>query len=146
MDLPNSAIHSFMDMGGQKSMTSIKVDFNEFDKDELNTSKVNVVSTGQTKKILGYLCEEFQVTGPKLSGKVWATQETDISFQKAFSQRASKKRKNNKGIDQSWFNMVEGLILEMNMIDYSRKKPKPIKMECTKLSKQKFTIETELYK
>lgn len=143
MDLPNSAIHTFMDMGGQKSMTSIKVNYDDFDGDELNTSKVNVVSTGQTKKILGYLCEEFQVTGPKLSGKVWVTQEADVSFQKAFNQQKSNK---NKGIDQSWFNMVEGLVLEMNMIDYSRKKPKPIKMVCTKLSEQEFTIETLQYK
>jgi len=145
IDLSNSAIHSFMDLGGKKSMTSMKIELDDVNRGDLNTSKFHIASTGQTKKILGYQCEEFQVTGPKLSGKVWVTQEADISFYKAFSQLRSKKFKNVKGMDQSWISLVEGLALEMKMIDYSRKKPKPIEIICTGISENDFTIETAQY-
>lgn len=145
MDLPNSAIHTFMNMGNQKMLTSFKIDLDDIDEDPSNGSEFSINSTGQTKNIIGYDCQEFQVTGPKLSGKVWVTQDADISFQKAFAQLKSKKMKSKKGIDQSWVTMVDGLTLEMNMIDYSRKKPKTIKMICTSLAENPFTIETSTY-
>jgi hypothetical protein len=144
-DLPNEAIHTFMDLGDQKTMSSIRIDLNAPSEEKMNTNNFSVVPTGQTKKILGFECEEFQVTGPKLSGKVWVTQEADISFQKAFNQLKSKKMKRSKGVDQSWVSMVDGLALEMKMIDYSRKKPKPITMICTSLTKGDFSIETSKY-
>lgn len=142
IDLPNSAIHTFMDLGNQKSITSFKVDLEATTENEINTSKFTINSTGQTKNIVGYLCEEFQVTGSQLSGKVWVTQDAGVSFQKAFSRL---KNKNNKGIDPSWVNMVDGLVLEMEMIDYSQKNATPIKMRCTSLSKIDFKIETANY-
>ncbi len=145
MDLPNSAIHTFMGLGNQKKMSSIKIDLDDVGDEHTDTSRFHFNSTGQTKKILGYLCEEFQVTGPKLSGKVWATKEADVSFQRAFTQLKSKKVKRGKGIDQSWVSMVDGLTLEMTMIDYSRKNPKPITMICTELQKNAFSIETSQY-
>lgn len=113
MDLPNSAIHSFMNLGNQKSVTSIKIDLDGFGENEKEESNFNVVSTGQTKIILGYTCEAFQVTGPQSSGKVWVTKVADISFQKAFSELKSKKLKLNNGINQSWVSMVDGLTLPL---------------------------------
>lgn len=145
MDLQNSAIHSFMNFGDQKSMTSIKIDLDDIDEDEKKAPNFNIVATGQTKIILGYTCEEFQVTGSKLSGKAWVTKDAEISFQKAFSQLKTKKMKLSKGMDQSWVSMVDGLALEMEMIDYSDKKPKPIKMMCTELKENAFSIETADY-
>ncbi|WP_350286626.1 DUF4412 domain-containing protein [uncultured Croceitalea sp.] len=145
MDLPNAAIHTFMDLGGRKTSNSIKIDLDEVDLDEMNTNEFTISATGMSKEIIGFLCEEFQVTGPQLSGTVWVTQEADISFQKAFSQLKSKKIKRLKGIDQSWVSMVDGLTLEMKMIDYSQKKPKPIRMICTSLNETNFSIETSEY-
>lgn len=145
MDLPNSAIHSFMDLDGQKSMTSIKIDLDDVSDTEIDTHEFSVSPTGQTKEIIGFECQEFQVTGPQVSGTVWVTQEADISFQKAFTQLKSKKMKLFKGMDQSWVSMVDGLVLEMKMVDYSRKKPKPIKMICTSLSQNDFGINTSEY-
>ncbi|MGJ8744371.1 DUF4412 domain-containing protein [Polaribacter sp.] len=145
MDLPNSAIHTFMDLGGHKTMNSLKIDLEDVGNMQTNTSDFTIVATGQTKEIIGYQCEEFQVTGPQLSGKVWVTNQADISFQKAFTQLKSKKMKLTKGMDQSWVSMVDGLTLEMNMIDYSRKKNKSVKMICTSLSKSDFSINTSQY-
>ncbi|PCJ95289.1 MAG: hypothetical protein COA50_08740 [Flavobacteriaceae bacterium] len=145
MDLPNSAIHTFMDFGNRKTSNSIKIDLDEVSDSEKNPANFSISPTGQSKKIIGFTCEEFQVTGPQLSGTVWVTQEADISFQKAFSQLKSKKMKGTKGMDQSWVSMVDGLALEMKMIDYSQKKPKPVKMICTSLSKSNFSIDTAAY-
>jgi hypothetical protein len=145
MDLPNSAIHSFMDLDGQKSMTSIKIDLDDVSDTEIDNHEFSISPTGQTKEIIGFECQEFQVTGPQVSGTVWVTQEADISFQKAFTQLKSKKMKLTEGVDQSWVSMVDGLALEMKMIDYSRKNPKPIKMICTSLSHNDFGINTSEY-
>jgi len=145
MDLPNSAIHTFMDFGDQKTMTSISIDLEDGSNTEMEDQEFSISPTGQSKQILGYVCQEFQVTGPQLSGNVWVTQEADISFQKAFTQLKSKKMKLTKGMDQSWVSMVDGLVLEMKMIDYSKKNPKPIKMICTDLSASDFNINSLEY-
>ncbi|MBT8195845.1 MAG: DUF4412 domain-containing protein, partial [Bacteroidia bacterium] len=145
MDLPNSAIHSFMNLDGQKSCTSIKIDLDDVSDTELNANKFSISPTGQTKKIIGYDCQEYQVTGPQLSGKVWVTQDADISFQKAFTQMKSKKMKLNKGVDQSWVSMIDGLALEMKMIDYSRKNPESIYMLCKDIRETDFSINTSEY-
>lgn len=145
MDLPNAAIHTFMNMAENKSMSSFAIDL-DFDPDtDSNGDRFSVSPTGQRKEILGYNCEEFQVTGPELSGTVWVTQEAEISVQKAFSELRSKKIKRLKGIDQTWVSMVDGIALEMVMIDYSKKKPKTIKMICTDLSERDFSINTLEY-
>lgn len=145
MDLPNSAIHTFMDLGHTKTMNSMRIDLNDLDDENIEGPDFNIAPTGQTKKIIGYDCEEFQITGPQISGTVWVTQEADISFQKAFTQLKSKKIKVTKGMNQSWVSMVDGLALEMKMIDYSTKNPRPINMVCTDLSESDFTINTLEY-
>ena len=145
MDLPNAAIHTFMDFGNRKTSSSIRIDIEEVKEAEMNSNEFTISATGKSKEIVGFICDEFQVTGPQLSGTIWVTQEADISFQKSFTQLKSKKMKASKGIDQSWVSMVDGLALEMKMIDYSRKNPKPIQMICTSLEELEFTIITEDY-
>ena len=145
MDLPNSAIHTFMDLGGKKSMSSFKVDFEEVDEAEMNMNEFTIDATGKTKEIIGYPCKEYLVTGHHLSGRVWVTEDADISVQMAFSQLKSKKIKRLKGMNQSWLSMIDGLALEMKMMDYSQKNPKPIKMICTWLGESEFSINTADY-
>ncbi len=146
MDLPNSAIHTFMDLNNQRSTNSIKIDLDDISDTDVDAVDFSVSPTGQVKTILGYDCVEYQITGPQLSGTAWITQDAGISFQKAFSQLRSKKMKLTKGVDQSWLSMVDGLALETKMIDYSAKTPKRISMICTELSEQDFSIDTADYK
>ena len=47
-----------------------------------------------------------------------------------------------KGVDQSWVSMVDGLALEVRMIDRSKKKPRAIHMICTDLQETPFVINT----
>ena len=65
MDLPNAAIHTFMDFGDQKTTNSFKIPLEDSTDDALDTDGFSIVSTGQTKTILDYECEEFEVTGPR---------------------------------------------------------------------------------
>lgn len=142
MDLPNSAVHTFMNLGNKKSMSSFKIDLEEVDEAEMNMDEFVIAITGQTKEIIGYQCEEYQVTGPQLSGNVWVTQDAGITVQKAFSRLQSKKIKGLKGMNQSWTSMIDGLVLEMKMIDYSQRNPEPVKMVCTSLKESSFNINT----
>lgn len=145
MDLPNAAVHTFMNLGDKKSMSSFKIDLDEVDEVEMNMNEFTISSTGQSKSIIGYPCEEYQVTGPQLSGKVWVTQDAGITIQKAFSRLQSKKIKGLKGMNQSWTSMVDGLVLEMKMIDYSQRNPEPLHMICTSLEETEFNINTADY-
>jgi len=85
------------------------------------------------------------VKGPDLHGTIWVTQEAPISFSDAFSKIKSKNKNSSKGIDQSWMSMIEGLTMEMNMTDTSKRKPKNIVMRCTAVDETDYTIETALY-
>lgn len=145
MDLPNSAVHTFMNLGDKKSMSTFKIDLEEVDEVEMNMNEFTMESTGQTKSIIGYPCEEYQVTGPQLSGTIWVTQNAGITIQKAFSRLQSKKIKGLKGLDPSWTSMVDGLVLEMKMIDYSQRNPEPLHMICTSLEETEFNIYTADY-
>ncbi|WP_027065242.1 DUF4412 domain-containing protein [Maribacter sp. Hel_I_7] len=143
MDLPNEAIHTFMNMGGQRTTNSVQLDLEDAPELDMDSDDYSVSNTGQTKDILGYECDEYQVTGPQLSGTVWITQDADISFNTAYSSLRKKKFKNiKKGIDPSWLSIIDGLVLEMDMIDYSQKNAKPVHMICTQLIEKDFSINT----
>lgn len=147
MDLQNEAIHTFMNMGGQRSTSSIKLNLEDSSNLKMDSDDYAVSKTGQTKAILGYECDEYQITGPQLSGTIWLTEDADISFYKAYSSLKTKKFKNIKnGIDPSWLSIINGLVLEMQMIDYSQKNPKPVEMICTQLIENDFSINTLDYK
>ena len=143
IDLPNEAIHTFMNMGGQLTTNSVQLDLEDAPELAMNNDDYKISQTGQTKDILGYECDEYQVTGPQLSGSVWITEDADISFHTAYSSLRTKKFKNiKKGIDPSWLSIIDGLVLEMDMIDYSQKNAKPVHMICTELIEKDFSINT----
>jgi len=146
MDLPNSVIHTFMNLNNQRTTNSIKIDLDDIPDTDIDATSFSVSPTGQVKTILGYDCIEYQITGPQLSGTAWITQDAGISFQKAFSQLKSKKIKLSKGVDQSWLSLVDGLALETKMIDYSNKKPQEVHTICTALTAEYFSIDTADYK
>lgn len=142
MDLSKKTAYNFMDFGDVKSMMSFGLDFEEIVENTQENSGMSIEATGNTKTILGYSCDEYKVNGDNLHGTIWVTQDAPISFSDAFSKVKSK----NKNIDQSWMSMTEGLTMEMDMTDTSKKKPKNILMRCIALDETDFTIETAQYK
>jgi hypothetical protein len=142
MDLLRKTAYNFMDFGENKSMMSFGLDFEKVVENQTDTN-VLVEPTGNTKEILGYECEEYQVAGEDFEGTIWVTHEAEISFSDAFA--LVKKQKKNKSYNQSWMSMVEGLTVEMNMIDTSKKKPKTMKMQCTSVDVTDYIIYTNDY-
>ncbi|MGB5437988.1 MAG: DUF4412 domain-containing protein [Maribacter sp.] len=141
MDLPRKTAYNFMDFGANKSMMSFGLDFekvveNQTDKDVL------IEATGNTKEILGFECEEYKVAGEDFNGTIWVTHDAEISFSDAFGKTQKNK---NKGVNQAWMSMVEGLTMEMNMTDTSKKKAKKIKMQCTEVNPTDYIIYTSDY-
>ena len=145
MDLSKKTAFSFMDFGDVKSMMSFGLDIEEIVDNTQENEQMSIEPTGNIKNIIGYNCDEYLVKGPDLHGAIWVTQEAPISFSDAFSKVKTKNKNSSKGIDQSWMSMIEGLTLEMQMTDTSKRKPKNILMQCTGVEETNYIIETALY-
>lgn len=141
MDIDRKAMFMFMENKGDKSQMSMSLDLEDITDDAIEDTDVSVTATGNTKTILGYTCEEFKVVGKDMTGSVWITQSAGISFIKSFYNVKVK-----KGASQSWMKMLNGLTMEMDMVDTSKRKPQSIKMTCIALDKNDLTIKSSDYK
>ncbi|WP_166967524.1 DUF4412 domain-containing protein [Yeosuana marina] len=141
MDLSRKTMYMFMENKGDKSQMSMSLDLEEIADDAHEETNVKVTPTGKTKTILGYKCEEYKVVGNDLNGTIWVAPNADISFSKSFYNIKAK-----KGMDQSWMKMINGLTLQMDMVDTSNRKPQNINMTCIALEKLKLNIHTSDYK
>ncbi len=145
LDIPEQTAHTFMDMGDSKTIMSFGLDLEGEVDETMDQASMEITITGNTKEILGYQCEEYQVTGPDHEGTLWVTQEASVSFSDAFVNLKSDKSQSNSGLNQAWMSMVDGLVLEMTMTDTTRKKPTTIQMICTDLQESEFSIDPSQY-
>ena len=141
MDLSRKTIYMFMESKGDKSQMGMNLNLEEVADDAMEQTDVKVTPTGNTKTILGYKCEEYKVVGNDLNGTIWVAPNADISFSKSFYNIKAK-----KGMNQSWMKMINGLTLQMDMVDTSNRKPQNISMTCIALEKLKLNIHTSDYK
>jgi len=141
MDISRKTMFMFMENKGDKSQMAMKLNLEEMTEDAIEETDVKITPTGKTKTILSYECQEYKVVGNDLNGSVWVAPNADISFAKSFYNIKAK-----KGIGQSWMKMINGLTMEMNMVDTSKRKPQNINMTCIALEKIKRNINTENYK
>jgi len=141
MDLDQGKSITLMETGDQKTQMTMKFGFKETIEEANEDIEIN--KTGNTKKILGYTCYEYDVTGKDFNSKVWVTNEAGISFPKDFQGSGGKKMKNQ---NNNWVFEMDGMVLEMIVTDTSKRKPKTSTMTCTKLAKEANTIDTSLYK
>lgn len=141
MDLSRKTLFMFMENKGDKSQMSMNLDVGDVANDAMEETNVKVTATGNTKTILGYSCQEYKVVGNDLNGSVWIAPTADINFSKSFYNIKSK-----KGMDQSWMKMLNGLTMQMDMVDTSKRKPQNMSMTCIALEKIKLNIHTADYK
>jgi hypothetical protein len=141
MDLDRKAMFMFMENKGDKSQMSMNLDIEEIADDAMEESDMKITPTGNTKTILGYTCHEFKVVGKDITGTIWVTQDAGISFAKSFYNVKAK-----KGMDQSWMKLINGLTMQMDMVDTSKRKPQNISMTCISLEKTSLNIESKAYK
>ncbi|WP_158849454.1 DUF4412 domain-containing protein [Algibacter sp. L1A34] len=141
MDLTQKTIHTLMDNKGDKTRISMGLNLDKSSNYMIDQTNIKVTPTGTTKTILGYTCEGYKVEGDTVEGTVWVTQDAGISFSKHMY-----KSDPTQSQDVIFKKLLTGLTLEMDMVDTSRKKDKPIKMTCIKLEKNNTTINTSSYK
>lgn len=141
MDMDKKTMYILMDNKGDKTLMSMGLNFEKATNHAIDETNATITATGKTKTILGYTCHEFKVKSEDVEGSVWVTQDAGISLAKPFY-----KSVNNQTQDANWKKIATGLTLEMDMVDTSKRKPKPIKMTCTSLDKINLTIVTKDYK
>ena len=141
MDLGKSKNIMLMENGDQKTQMTMKFNFKKT-VEEANEN-IKITKTGNTKKLLGYTCYEYNVIGNDFKSNVWVTNEAGISFPNDFQGNSGKKMKNQ---NNNWMFTMDGMALEMTITDTSRKKPRVSKMICTKLERKDINIDTSLYK
>ncbi|MBQ0768812.1 MAG: DUF4412 domain-containing protein [Bizionia sp.] len=140
IDASKNSMYTFMTLDNKKTVMSMGFNINGATEEAITNQNTAFKKTGRTKTILKYLCEEYIVKNEDSEGSIWITKEADVSFLNLNSQI-----KNNKKFNQKWLSLGDGLVMEMDMIDISKRKPKPIKMSCTALEHINLTIDTSQY-
>ena len=141
MDGSKNTVFTFMTMNNDKTMMAINFNFENTTNNEIEEQNINIEKTGRTKTILNYLCEEFKVSGDDIEGSIWVTQNAGIQFL-----NLTDGVKGKKSFNSAWLNYAEGLVMEMDMTDTSKRKPEKITMSCIALDKVTFNINTSNYK
>lgn len=81
---------------------------------EENMEDFNLEKTGRTKTILGYSCDEYQITSKDTNGTVWMTEDAGISTMELMG----KLMQNNKTLSDTKFSwMQNGLMMESETVD-----------------------------
>lgn len=141
MDIDKKTMFMFMDSKRDKTLMAMSLNFEKLTDDAIQESNVQITPTGNTKTIVNYPCEEYKVKGDDFHGTVWVTKKAGIHFVKSFY-----KIKNKRSVNQSWMTMIDGLSMEMNITDTSKRRPKKITMTCIALEKQPLKINSKQYK
>jgi len=140
MDVNDKKMHILMENGNKKSRMSMRLNIDKVSKHAIDAYTVTITPTNNTKKIIGYTCKEYKIDGDTVEGSVWVTQSAGISFTNAFF------RPSSNATDPNWQKLQTGLTLEMDMIDKSKRRPKPIKMTCIALENVSMSYNLSDYK
>lgn len=142
MDTDKEMMLMFMDSGGNKMLTGTK--FNtEASKDANKTDPYensDVTELG-TKEILGYSCQGYKTETDEQIFTFYITDEADISFSEIFK---SNENQAPKGFSPELLKNGEGLLMEMEIKD-KNDSAKNVKMTCTSLQKEDFSISKSNY-
>ena len=132
---------TYMDNNGEKVKVGMSFDTESAIDDAMNEASVEINATGNTKKILGYNCQEYKMTGEDMTATIWVTKEVDIRFPSSFYNIKQNKKSNN----QLWMKDLDGWAMEMVMIDTSKKKPQTITMNCLSIDESSLKIDSNDY-
>ncbi|TYB72496.1 DUF4412 domain-containing protein [Bizionia saleffrena] len=140
IDATRNTLFTFMTVDGKKTVISMGFDINDAPEQVETEQNISFKKTGRTKTILKFLCEEYTVKSQDSQGSIWITKETEVRFLNLKQQM-----KGTKKFNQKWLSLGDGLVMEMDMVDTSRRKPKPMKMVCTALETINYTLDTSEY-
>lgn len=100
-------------------------------------NEMTIIKTGKTKEILGYDCEEYQVSSEDTNGSLWIAPQME-----AFNHSFFKNMGNHSFADNTQFADLKGMMMEMDMTVKERKNKKEsdMKMNIVSISKQSTVI------
>jgi len=132
-DVHHETMFTFMENAGQKMKIGVKFEPNKEDK----SKKFEIIDTGNTKRILGYNCKEYKITGEKMNAIVWVTKDVTIRFPNALQ--------NDKKDHHEWMKDIDGWAMQMEMVDTSQRKPQTITMHCLSIEEKTYIINANEY-
>jgi hypothetical protein len=106
---------------------------------EETENQSTVVKTGNTKDILGYRCEEYQIKSEDMDGSIWIAPDIEIynqSFLKDFG--------NSAFALKSELMDLTGLTMEMDIRSFSGNSKKPVEMNMKVVSLEDEANEIEM--
>ena len=127
-------IVAYINAGGMKIKKATPADqFSQLDNGDKVPMQEDLKKTGQTKRILGYLCHEYTYKNDGGSLSVWITKDS-FPIRSKYAPMLGMTRKNN----------IEGFVLELNATSQNGEKAnvKVIKID----SKKKLIINSSEYK
>lgn len=151
-DLPNKQMLTFMtdkkivmvmDMGKmEKKIDSIK---NQSPGQPKTDPGVKLTKTGKTEMILGYKCDQFQMTSSNSTALIWVTKELGAGFGN-FAQGFSQLMKSNPSGTQMPDMKAMGNGMMLKMESKSNESGSISKLEAKSIHKEGKTISTAAYK
>lgn len=148
MDTKNEAMVMLMESKGEKSSIALKLDYEKIQgmvdeeaEEQLENPDYKITKTGNTKTILGYLCEEYLVTAADGEGRYWVT-EKPIEGYSMFSPQ-SNPMVSGKTVDRysamfsnapkgSFMEMIftdkEGAVTDMKVVEIEANSPRNFQM------------------
>ncbi|WP_147677178.1 DUF4412 domain-containing protein [Algibacter pacificus] len=130
-------IFTFMENNGQKFKMGVEFKTNTTS-DE--TAFYEIKATGNSKTIIGYHSKEYKIKGEKVTATIWVTKDVDFHFPSTFQSH-----KKGENINQAWMKDIEGWVMEMDMIDTSKRKPQTITMQCLSITQSNLEINSSNY-
>lgn len=132
--ITSKEIVAYINAGGMKIKKATRADqFSQLDNGDKVPSQEDLKKTGQTKRILGYLCHEYTYKNDGGSLSIWITQDS-FPIQSKYAPMLGMTRKNN----------IKGFVLELNATSQNGEKAnvKVVKID----SKKKLIINSSEYK
>lgn len=144
LDFKDKLIHALLDLSGLKTLTSLQLDTKKLYDGEDSRRGYGLKRNGQTKTILGHTCEGYDIVGEDYSGTVWGTTELDDRFKNIMKNfhLSSQQNKNSK---LPWAELSNGIALEMEIIDTSKRKPVTTHLVCTRIATEALSVDLNEY-
>jgi len=143
IDSEQKAMVMYMENDGEKMAMAMKMPEKRPNyEDTVFDDSFTFKKTGNTKKIMGYHCEEFTGENPEYKFVTYITQEAKVDFGDFY--KMDRKRL-PVGFDPDWLKDGKGLMMEMEMIEKNKKKNKITTIVCTRLEPFNFTLNNGEY-
>jgi len=139
-DVDKETMFTFMENNGVKQRMGIALPTASAADAALNESSVKITATGNTKSILGYTCQEYKMTGDEMNATIWVTKDANLRFPSDYY-----KIEQQNNANQTWMKDIDGWLMEMEMIDSSKRKPQTIIMKCLSINDSSLQIKSDDY-